>query len=62
MSKEDLAQIQAINEQLAYMKKLGLIDDYSYEIGDSLDTSNIKLKIREEMIPHVFKTQNQTFH
>ncbi len=62
MSQEDLAQIRAINQQLDYMKEMGLIDDYSFEIGNSLETSNIKLSVREEMIPLVFKTDGATLH
>ena len=63
MQIEELEQIEAINQQLAYMKELGLIEDFSYEIGDSLESSSIKLSVREEMIPLVFKTSDQrTLH
>ena len=63
MTNEDLLQIESINLQLEHMKKLGIIEDYSYEIGDSLESSNIKLSVREEMIPLVFKTSEQrTLH
>ena len=63
MQIEELEQIEAINQQLAYMKELGLIEDFSYEIGDSLESSSIKLSVREEMIPLVFKTNEQrTLH
>lgn len=62
MTIDDYAQIQAINEQLDHMKELGLIDEYSFDIGDTLETSNIKLKVSEEMIQHVFKNQPATVH
>jgi hypothetical protein len=63
MKIEELEQIEAINQQLKHMKKLGLIEDYSYEIGDTLESSNIKLSVREEMVPLVFKTNDtRTLH
>ena len=62
MTKEEYAKIQAMNEHLDHMKELGLIEGYSFDIGDSLETSNISLKVREEMFPHVFKGQAVTVH
>ena len=62
MTREEYADIQAMNEELARMKELGLIEGYSFEIGDSLATSSINLKVSEEMVPHGFKSQHATIH
>ncbi len=63
MRIEELEQIQTINQQLDHMKELGIIEDYTFEVGDSLETSNIKFSVREEMIPLVFKTNGtRTLH
>ena len=62
MSNEDLIQIQTINQQLEAMKKMGIIEDYSLEIGSSVATSSIKFSVRENMIPVVFKTRGATVH
>jgi predicted transcriptional regulator len=59
MKIEDLQQIQMINQQLDHMKELGLIEGYSVELGNSLETSNIKLSVSEEMVPLVFKTNDK---
>jgi len=55
----DLEQLKYTNQQLDEMKRLGFIEDYSYEVGDTLETSKLKLKVRKEMIPLVFKTHLQ---
>lgn len=62
MKKSDLDDIQRINEQLEHMKDMGLIEDYIYTVGDSLETSDVKLSIREGMIPFVFGNQEVTVH
>lgn len=64
MSNEDLLQIEFINQQLDYMKEIGAIEDYSFELGHDLESSKISLKVREEMVPLVFKMDDaeRTLH
>ena len=56
MCYEDLLQIELINQQLDNMKELGIIEDYSFNLGDSLESSKISLRVKEEMTPLLFKT------
>ncbi len=56
MCYEDLLQIELINQQLDHMKELGIIEDYSFNLGDSLESSKISLRVKEEMAPLLFKS------
>ena len=56
MCYEELLQIELVTQQLDHMKELGIIEDYSFNIGDSLESSKISLRVREEMTPLLFKT------
>ncbi len=64
MSNEDLLQIEFMNQQLDYMKELGVIEDYSFSIGESLKDSKISLNVKEEMVPLLFKicSEERTLH
>lgn len=62
MTQEELAEMQFINQQLAYMEQLGIIKDLKIKIENSLLTSNVKFSVDEKMLPLILKNVNPTIH